>query len=202
APVWKAHVPLYFFTGGLAGASSVLAFGARVTGNHRLARAALLAAAAGLLPSPVLLIDDLGRPERFYNMLRVFKPTSPLSVGSWLLSAFALPVGIGFADEVPALVPRPLRPLVHGLAPVGSIAGAVLGSGVATYTAVLIADTAVPSWHAAHPELPFVFAGSALAGASGLALVFAPTAQTAPARRLAVLGAALEVAAAQRMEHR
>src|SRR5688572_24763210 len=96
APVWKPHVPIYFFTGGLAGASSVLAFGARRTGNHRLARGALLASASGLLPSPVLLIDDLGRPERFINMLRIFKPTSPLSIGSWVLAAFG-PASIGAA---------------------------------------------------------------------------------------------------------
>lgn len=157
APVWKAHVPLYFFTGGLAGASSVLAFGARVTGNHRLARAALLAAAAGLLPSPVLLIDDLGRPERFHNMLRVFKPTSPLSVGSWLLAGFG-PTSVGAAGcEVLGILPRVGR--------TAEAVAAALGPFVATYTAVLVSDTAVPAWHDARRELPFVFAASAVASA-------------------------------------
>jgi hypothetical protein len=73
---------------------------------------------------------------------------------------------------------------------------------VATYTAVLLADTAVPSWHAAYPELPFVFAGSALSASAGAALLGAPTSETGPVRRLAVLGAALELAASQRIEQR
>lgn len=202
-PVWEElDIAGYLFSGGIAAGSALLAAGADHDNLPALRRVTRLSSMAALGVSGVALVHDLGVPKRFYNMLRVFKPTSPMSVGSWLLSAFALPVGIGVADELPALMPPPLRPLVHGLAPVASIAGAVLGSGVATYTAVLIADTSVPSWHAAHPELPFVFAGSALAGASGLALVLAPTGQTAPARRLAVLGAALELAASQRMEHR
>jgi formate-dependent nitrite reductase membrane component NrfD len=202
-PVWEElDIAGYLFTGGIAAGSALLAAGADRKSLPGLRRVTRVSSMAALAVSGVALVHDLGQPKRFYNMLRVFKPTSPMSVGSWLLSAFALPVGIGFAAEVPGFVPSPLRPLVRGLAPLAAPAGAVLGSGVATYTAVLLADTAVPSWHAAHPELPFVFAGSALAGSSGLALVLTPAAQTAPARRLAVLGAALELFASQRMEHR
>src|SRR5919202_3085725 len=84
-PTWTWEIPAYFFAGGLAGASSGLALTARLTGNDRLARRALLAALGGAAASPVFLISDLGRPERFYNMLRVVKPTSPMSVGSWIL---------------------------------------------------------------------------------------------------------------------
>ena len=202
-PVWEERdIAGYLFSGGIAAGSAVLAAGAELRGLPALRKVTRMSSMAALAVSGVALVHDLGRPERFYNMLRVFKPTSPMSVGSWILSGFALPAAIGVADEIPALVPRPLRPLVQAVAPLASVAGAVLGSGVATYTAVLLADTAVPSWHAAHPELPFVFAGSALAGSSGLALVLAPTAQTAPARKLAVLGAAVELSASQRMEHR
>ena len=201
-PVWQPAIAVYFWTGGIAGASAALSLGARLAGNEPLAKASLYAGAAFDLVSPPLLVSDLGRPERFLNMLRVFKVTSPMSVGSWLLSAFALPVGVGFADEVPALVPARLRPLVRRLSRPAGLAGAVLGSGVATYTAVLICDTSVPAWHAAYPELPFVFAGSALSGSAGLALVLAPAAESGPAQRLALLGAALELAASQRLEHR
>ena len=194
APVWKAHVPLYFFTGGLAGASSVLALGARVTGNHRLARAALLTSAAGLLPSPVLLIDDLGRPERFYNMLRVFKPTSPLSVGSWLLTAFG-PASVGAAGcEVLGVLPRVGR--------TAETVAAALGPFIATYTAVLVSDTAVPAWHDARRELPFVFAAGAAASAGAAAAMLTPVVDARPARRLTFGGAAVSLVALEVMRRR
>jgi formate-dependent nitrite reductase membrane component NrfD len=202
-PVWsELDIAGYLFTGGIAAGTSMLAAGAELTRLPALRRAMRLASMTALGLSGVALVHDLGRPERFYNMLRVLKPTSPMSVGSWLLSAFAVPTAIGFADEVPVVVPPPLRPLTRRLARPASVGAAVLGSGVATYTAVLICDTAVPSWHAAYPEMPFVFAGSALSGSAGLALVLAPRAENRPAQRLALLGAGLELAASQRLEHR
>jgi len=202
-PVWaELDIAGYLFTGGIAGGSALLAAGADRRDLPTLRRVTRMSSMAALAVSGGALVHDLGRPARFYNMLRVFKPTSPMSVGSWLLSAFAVPVGIGFADEMPGLVPPPLRPVVRGLAPTASAAGALLGSGVATYTAVLICDTAVPSWNAAYPEMPFVFAGSALSGSAGLALALTPCAESRPARRLAFLGAALELAASQRLEQR
>jgi hypothetical protein len=194
APVWKPHVPVYFFMGGLAGASSVLGLGARLTGNARLARAALVASAAALLPSPALLIDDLGRPERFYNMLRVLKPTSPLSVGSWLLAAFG-PASVGAAGcEVLGVLPRVQR--------TAETVAAILGPMIATYTAVLVADTAVPAWRDARRELPFVFAGSAAASAGAAACVLTPVADARPARRLTLGGVAVSQLALELMQRR
>ena len=84
-PVWQPEIPFYFFTGGLGGAGAVLSLVAEIAGNKKLARAARFVAVAGDNVSPLLLISDLGRPERFLNMLRVFKVTSPMSVGSWVL---------------------------------------------------------------------------------------------------------------------
>jgi hypothetical protein len=193
-PVWRAHVPVYFFTGGLAGAASVLALGARVAGNRRLARAASLASAVAFLPSPALLIDDLGRPERFPNMLRVFKPTSPLNVGSWTLLLFG-PASVGAAAcDVAGVLPR-----------VGRAAGAVaavLGPVVSTYTAVILADTAVPAWHDARRELPFLFAGSAAASAGAAACVLTPAPAAGAARRLTVGGAVVSHVALAWMHRR
>ena len=89
-PTWKnPEVPLYFFLGGAAGTSSVIAALAEFTGRPKLARNAEYVSGVGALASVVLLIDDLGRPERFLHMLRVFKVTSPLSVGSYILSPFS-----------------------------------------------------------------------------------------------------------------
>ena len=86
-PVWQPDIPLYLFTGGLAGASDLLALGAQFSGNRRLRTSALAAATFGTTISPYFLIKDLGRPLRFLNMLRVVKVTSPMSVGTWIFSA-------------------------------------------------------------------------------------------------------------------
>ena len=191
-PVWRPVIALYFFTGGLAGASSTLAFGARLSGHRRLARSAVLTSLAGLAVSGPLLVVDLGRPGRFANMLRVAKPTSPMSVGSWILTAFAPACAAAAASEVTGLLP--------GVGLVAEGAAALLGTGVATYTAVLVADTAIPAWHGGARQLPFLFAGSAAASAAGVALALTPTADAGPARRLAALGATVELGAFRAME--
>ncbi len=191
-PTWKPEIPWYFFAGGLAGASSGLALVARLSGNDRLARRALLAALGGATVSPVLLIADLGRPDRFYNMLRVFKPTSPMSVGTWILTFFGPSAGIAAASDVLGVFPR-LGRFFEGVA-------ALLGPALSTYTAVLVADTSIPVWHEARRELPLVFAASSAASAGASAMIFTPVEDAGPARRLAVGGALLELGAAQVMQ--
>jgi DMSO reductase anchor subunit len=172
----------------------VLAEGAALARLPALERTARLAAAGGSAIGSVALIHDLGRPERFLNMLRVFKPTSPLSVGSWILAPFAGLAGAAAGS----LVTGRLRPL-------GRLAGlgaAVLGPPLGTYTAALLANTAVPAWHEAYRELPFLFAGSNAASAGGLAMLATPTDQAWPARRLAVAGVILDHTAEHLLEER
>ncbi|WP_432075396.1 NrfD/PsrC family molybdoenzyme membrane anchor subunit [Streptomyces wuyuanensis] len=194
-PTWKPlDVAGYLCLGGLAGASSLLAAGGHITGRPGLARAAKLGAAGAISVSLAALVHDLGRPTRFLNMLRVFKPTSPLNLGSWLLASYA-PLTMAAAGADVANRHR----IVGGAATAGA---AALGPVVATYTAVLLSDTAVPSWHDGHREMPFVFAGSAATAAAGLALACAPLRETGPARRLAVLGAGLELGAFRLMKRR
>jgi hypothetical protein len=168
-------------------------------------RAARLASLAAVGASTYFLIHDLGRPKRFHHMLRVIKPTSPMSVGTWILSVFGPAAGLAAAAELAPVLPRggvfgPARRVLPAAGAAAGYAAATVAPALATYTAVLIADTAVPSWHEAYPQLPFVFAGSALASASGVGLLAAPLAENGPARRLAVVGAALEVAASHRIE--
>ena len=194
-PVWRPEVPWYFVVGGMAGAAAPLAAGARASGNVVLARRASAVALAGSAISPVLLIADLGRPARFHHMLRVVKPTSPMNVGSWVLSAFGVTSGLAAGWQLLGVVPSAVG------APAAAAAG-VLGPVLATYTAVLIANTAVPAWHEARRELPFVFAGSSLAAAGGACLALTPVAQAAPARAMAVAGSLLELAADTVMERR
>jgi formate-dependent nitrite reductase membrane component NrfD len=193
-PPWEAYIPAYFFFGGLAGVSAALAAGARVTGNAPLERRAWAVSLGGLAVSPPLLIADLGRPERFMNMLRVFRPTSPMSMGSWLLSATSTAVGVAAASTLSGRVPWAAR--------AAAVPAGALGTLLATYTAGLLADTSVPAWLEARRELPFVFGGSAMAAAGGAALALTPPNAAGPARRLLLVGAATEIGASRVMEHR
>ncbi len=194
SPVWKSpDVPLYLFLGGLAGTSSGLAALGGVTGRPTLRRAGRIAAATGAAGGTIALIHDLHRPSRFHHMLRVFKPTSPLSVGTWILSPFAVLATAAAASEVTGLLRR--------TGDAAGIGAAVVGPALGTYTAVLLSNTAVPTWHEAHRHLPVLFAGSAAAAGGGLGLVAASVADNAPAARLAVAGAALELATVEKMHH-
>jgi formate-dependent nitrite reductase membrane component NrfD len=187
-PVWEEReIAGYLFTGGLAGASSLLAAGADLTGRRKLARRSKLCASAAITFSLAALVKDLGRPARFLNMLRVFKPTSPMSVGVWILVVYA-PLNIASsASEVTRRLPRTGRTA-------GAMAG-IIGPAVASYTAALLADTAVPAWHEAHRELPFLFVGSAASAAAGFGMLAVPTLESGPARRLALLAGTTELVA-------
>jgi hypothetical protein len=191
-PTWKWEVPTYFFTGGIAGGSAVLHGFARLTRNESLAKTTLYVGAAAEAVSPLLLISDLGRPERFLNMLRVFKVTSPMSVGSWILV-----VSSGAATTAAALdalgVLRPLKWL-------GELAWFATGPPLSTYTGALVANTAIPAWSEGRSELPFVFGASACASAGAAATIF--TSGAGPARRAAITGAVTELALTQAMEQR
>lgn len=192
ASPWGADIPAYLFLGGLAGASSLLAEGAAAVGLPQLRRVSRLGAVAAVTASFAALVHDLGRPARFHHMLRVAKPTSPMSVGTWILSVYGPMAGLAAAGElVPALGPA------AGAA--GAVAGAI-GPAVASYTAILLADTATPTWHDARRHLPVVFVSSAAAAAGGLGMLAAPLAESGPARALGVAGGLAELAATQRME--
>ncbi|TNC22596.1 NrfD/PsrC family molybdoenzyme membrane anchor subunit [Amycolatopsis alkalitolerans] len=195
APVWHSpDIPGYLFLGGLAGASSLLGAGSHATGRPALARVAKTGAFGAMSLSLAALVHDLGRPSRFLNMLRVFKVTSPMSVGSWLLAGYGPLAGAAAFSAVAGKLPR-----IGAAATAGS---ALLGPAVATYTGALISDTAVPAWHEGYREMPYVFAGSGATAAGGLGLLAAPGRESAPARALAVLGVALEGAAVSRMRQR
>jgi hypothetical protein len=203
-PAWKDDIAYYFFLGGLAAGSSLLAAGADRTDRPALRRGSRLTALGALGAGSFYLIHDLGRPERFHHMLRVAKPTSPMSVGTWVLAAYGGPMGLAAISE---LVPKrwrktPLGKLIHVLAGPSGLAAAALAPAVSSYTAVLLSQTAVPAWHEAHEELPFIFTASATVSAAGMGMILAPVEEAGPARRLALCGAAIEFAASHRMESR
>jgi formate-dependent nitrite reductase membrane component NrfD len=199
AAPWTAEIPTYLFLGGVAGGAAVLGAGADLTGRLALRRVSRLGALGAITAGGATLVHDLGRPARFFNMLRVAKPTSPMSVGIWLLTAFGPLAGLAGAAEMRGLLPRRLAGVLGVSARPAGLAAAALAPAVVTYTAVLLADTATPSWHEAYRELPFVFAGSAASAAGGLAMLAAPVAEAGPARRMALGGVLAEIAAERRM---
>jgi formate-dependent nitrite reductase membrane component NrfD len=212
-PAWTWEVPWYLFAGGMAGASSVLALVARLRGNEVLADRARWVAAAGTAVSPPLLIADLGRPARFLNMLRVFKPTSVMSVGSWILAAYSTvafgATGLRWLEGSSAGRPWAFgrrragwRQLLPAARWVLDTKAAVFGAGMTVYTGALVADTSIPVWHEARHELPPLFAASGLAAAGAAATLLTPPAAAAPARRAAVIGAATELAVDAAMRRR
>jgi hypothetical protein len=118
ASPWEHDIPAYLFLGGVAAGSSLLSAGADLTDRPALRRTGRLAALVGLTLSMLALVKDLGRPERFLNMLRVVKVTSPMSVGTWILTAYGPFAGLAAVSELRGLLPRRLR---------CSLAGRLLG---------------------------------------------------------------------------
>jgi hypothetical protein len=161
-PQWKPEVPLYFFVGGAAGASAVVANGASWLGHDpELVRSARWVAAAGGAISSALLIADLGVPSRFLNMLRVFKPQSPMSMGAWTLSAFSsFSAAAAFANLLRKKLGNsvPIRVVENAAGALATATGLVMS----TYTGVLIGATAVPVWNANVGTLPHHFAASGM----------------------------------------
>jgi Polysulphide reductase, NrfD len=165
APVWTWQVPAYFWVGGMASGSGFAALACDVAGDHRSAAIARRVALGAVAPAPLLLIGDLGRPERFLNMLRIFKPRSPMNMGAWCLVGFsgsaALAVGADLARR-----PKPARAL-------GALTS-LLGGYLCSYTGVLLASTAVPVWARSRSLLGPIFVATATAtgaAATRLALV-------------------------------
>jgi formate-dependent nitrite reductase membrane component NrfD len=182
APHWDWKIVLYFFLGGISSASYVIACIAELLGgrtNHQIQRVGRYLSLVTLIPSPVLLILDLGRPERFHHMLRVLKLRSPMSVGTWGLTVFGLFTTLstliqaaqdGLLNWAP-----PVRKLLLVLPrKVLNVFGIVFGFFVGGYTGVLLGITAVPVWAKNHLLLGPLFLSSAMASASAaLALVLA-----------------------------
>jgi formate-dependent nitrite reductase membrane component NrfD len=189
---WREpHLPAYLFLGELSGAAAMLAAAAAATNRRALARGVRLVAAGSAFGGAGFLTAELGRPERFLHMLRVAKPTSPMSMGTWILSAHSGLISAAVASDLTGLLPR------TGAA--AGAAAAVTGPLLAAYPGVLFANTAVPAWHEAYRQLPLFFVGGAMtaAAAAGLAAGSwgAAREQAGPARRLAVLGMLTETVA-------
>lgn len=175
-PVWTWEVPLYFWIGGTASGAAFVAVACDAAGDARSAAFARKVALGVVAPAPLLLIGDLGRPERFLNMLRIFKPRSPMNMGAWCLVVFSGAAASAVAADV-AGKPRAAR--ATGV--LTALAGGYLGS----YTGVLLACTAVPLWSRSRLLLGPIFVSTAAASGAAvtrLALVARGLPQEHPTR--------------------
>lgn len=161
-PVWIWSIPTYFYVGGVAGVGVTFGAAAQLIApramHSLIVRSRWVGMFGGAL-SAALLMHDLGRPARFLNMLRVFRVSSPMSMGSWILTVFSSVAG---AAAVLPFGPRIFQPLSNMF---GLIAG-VFGLGLAGYTGVLLAQTAVPIWETSYRTTPVLFLASGTAAAA------------------------------------
>lgn len=189
-PQWKPEIPLYFFVGGAAGSASVIGAISHWSGaDSKIARDARLLAAGGAIISTGLLISDLGRPDRFLNMLRVFKPQSPMSIGAWALAGFG--TFSGAAATAQLLSDRYNLGVFRILGNVAEGFSALFGLPISNYTGVLIGATVIPVWNHNVGTLPFHFGMSGLN--AGISILELMGNDRSPAlNRLAILSSAAE----------
>ena len=194
-PVWTWEIPIYFFIGGLAGMSAVIAFAGLIFHEIDLARTAMSLATIGAVLSPILLTIDLGRPRLFLNMLRVFKYKSPMSVGAWIVFAFGacvipglIALELGNRYSFGGGTDQFLKIFAHLLV----IGSAFWGVLLATYTGVLLGVTAIPAWFLHRVLLPIHFGSAGLGSAAALLELLGH--RVAPLSALGFLAAAIETA--------
>src|SRR5229473_1989655 len=189
APLWRWEIIWYFFFGGLAAGCYIIAtiasfFGSRE--DRAVVRAGYYASLLAVLPCPFLLIKDLGRPERFLNMLRMFKVRSPMSMGTWALLGFGLVSGITATIQAArdGLLGRWWGARLLAALPQKLIAlpGTALGMFLGGYTGVLLTATSVPLWSRSK-LLGAVFISSAMSTSSALISLLLRL-SNAPARTL------------------
>jgi formate-dependent nitrite reductase membrane component NrfD len=189
---WRWEIPAYFFVGGLAGACAVLGAAAQLAGGRAarpLVRRCRLVATAGAAASAALLVKDLGRPARFLYMLRVFRPTSPMNMGTWVISAFG---ALSSVAALPAVVPVPRA--LRRASDVAGLGAGLVGLPLVGYTGVLLSNTAVPVWQGGRRSLPVLFAFSGAASAGALFEMWPPPEPGAEiARRLGLASTAAEL---------
>lgn len=162
APVWSWEVPLYFWAGGVASGAAFVAVACDAAGDEGAAVIARRVALGAAVPCPVLLVADLGRPERFLNMLRIVKPRSPMSTGAWCL--------VGFSGAAAAAVLADALGMRRSARAAGAV-GALLGTYLGSYTGVLLSCTAVPVWARSRAFLgPMFVSTSAMTGAAATRL--------------------------------
>ncbi len=165
-PVWKAYyIGTYYYLGGTAGASLALAAAAQLDGSEELNLLIRRCHWIGIIGSSLgaaFLIADLGRPSRFFHMLRVFRPTSAMNMGAWIL-AVAPPAAV-----TAGLFARSSSGPMRIIGETAGYVSGLFGLALATYTGVLVAQSAIPFWQRGRRVLPILFGSSAAASAGSI----------------------------------
>ena len=168
--MWSIDIPIYYFLGA-AGAALTLGAALQLAprGSRRdLRRLSATCHWIGIIGSTAgagFLVHDLGRPERFLHMMRVFRPTSPMNMGVWILSG-AAPTAI----TTGLLINRKGVP-----GAIGEVSGwlsGLFGAALAGYTGVLVSNTAIPIWLESRRWMPVLFAASGASAAVSIIDVF------------------------------
>lgn len=198
-PIWRWAIPTYYYVGGLTGAALVLGAAAQMgdsSSREELIRRCHWIGVIGASVSGALLIEDLGMPSRFVNMLRVFRPTSVMNMGAWILTCTG-------GAAVGALLLRRRKGLLGKIGYMCGFAAGVFGAGLATYTGVLTGNTAIPLWQASRKVLPVLFGSSAM---SSVGAFFELTSENPDERRLTkifgTVGQVVELGSSIAMEAR
>jgi protein NrfD len=190
ASPWGWLIASYFFTGGLAGAAQMIAQIAALLGGQSqrpVVTAGRFLAFLGVLASPIFLILDLHMPSRWYNMLRIARRSSPMSIGSWILTGFGASTTLAAVAHVSGLR-RPSKRVTF-IENLAGTAGALSGAAMATYTAALLSSTSTPLWLTAARHLPILFGSTAMASATaGIGLTLDVTSRLSDRRPLSLLG--------------
>ncbi len=197
-PVWEWAIPLYYFVGGVAGGSLAFGAAAQFGGSEESLTTASRCRWTGMIGasvSAVLLIYDLGRPLRFFNMLRVFRPTSPMNMGAWILSGTVPPA---FLAEM--LARR--RGLLGVLGRSSTIVSGLFGLGLATYTGVLVTNSVIPIWSESRQILPILFSASSMASAASVFDLSGGQQQYQPFRWFGIVGSVGELLGSFLLEKR
>lgn len=198
---WGWLVSGYIFVGGLGGSAQVIATAADLAGDPSLApivrRGRYIALASALVGGPLLIID-LRTPQRWYNMLRIFRKTSPMSIGTWVLIGFgvlsAVLAALQFAADRGPSRGEPVKISMKLL----QLPAALAGMAMSTYTGALLSSTSTPLWAAAPRRIAAVFGASAMASAAaalsvGQQMRGAPGEASRPLDHIALAAAAAEI---------
>jgi formate-dependent nitrite reductase membrane component NrfD len=201
-------VAAYLFIGGIAGAAQVIATTAELADRRELkdiVRGGRYLAVAGAMAGSAFLIADLRTPQRWYNMLRIFRATSTMSIGAWTLAAFGATSGLALAADL--LTDATERSAFRYVSRLFSLPAAATGAIIATYTGTLLSATNTPIWAEAHPILPVLFGASATATSTAAISLLAHRSgasfrQRHGLRRLAFVTATAELLLSRMLERR
>lgn len=191
-PHWPLIIDLYFFLVGLAAGAFIVAGIAELFGRREdrvVTKVGSYLALLALIPGPILLIIDLGMPNRFLHMLMVskpygaqaisqqwaitigpfhIKPYSPMNLGAWALLGFGL---CAFVTSLTLFLEDKGGGNFSGIRKVFGAIGSLFGFFVAAYPGQLLAATARPFWTDARPMGALFLAVGATTGMAAVALV-------------------------------